>query len=329
MNSKMNRAIATVLTLFVATFARMAEAQPSSVHRIGFLSAASASAAASRVEAFRLGLRELGYVEGANVTIEYRWADGREERLPGLATELVARKVDVIVTQGTVPTMAAHRASATIPIVMATAGDPVATGLVASLSRPGGNVTGLTQMNPDVAGKRVELLREMLPAVTRVAILWNPGNPVASSELGETEAAARSLRLGIHAVSVKDPDGFPAALSRVKLERPGAIVVLSDIMFFDRRQQIASLAAQQGLPVVAWTRELADAGALMTYGPNTIAMHRRAAAYVDKVLEGAKPAELPIEQPVQFELVINLLTARSLGLTVPSSILFRADQVIE
>ena len=325
----MNLAVATILTLFVAAFAGRLEAQPGTVHRIGFLSTASASAAAQRVEALRLGLLELGYVEGSNLKIEYRWAEGREERLSGLASELVASRVEVIVTQGTVPTMAARRASATIPIVMATAGDPVGSGLVASLSRPGGNVTGLTQINPDVTGKRVELLRQMLPTITRMAILWNPGNPVAGPELGETEAAARSLRMGVHAVSVKDPDKLSSALSSAKRDAPDAVLILSDIMFFDRRQQIATLAAQQGLPVVGWTRELADAGALMTYGPNTVAMHRRAAAYVDKVLKGANPADLPIEQPVQFELVINLRTARSLGLKVPSSILFRADHVIE
>ena len=246
-----------------------------------------------------------------------------------MATELVANKVDVIVTQGTVPTMAARRASATIPIVMATAGDPVATGLVASLSRPGGNVTGLTQNNPEVTGKRVELLRQMLPTVTQVAVLWNPGNPVASVGArrngGRCSQPANARQCGRR----EDPDGFLAALSSVKRERPGAVIVLSDIMFFDRRQQIAGLAAQQGLPVIAWTRELADAGAVMTYGPNTVAMHRRAAAYVDKILKGANPANLPVEQPAQFELVINLKTARSLGVTVPSSILFRADHVIE
>jgi putative ABC transport system substrate-binding protein len=307
-----------------------AEAQQAGrVYRIGFLSTASATAAASRVEAFRLGLRELGYIEGRNVTIEYRWAEGKDERLPGLAAELVSLKVDIIVTQGTVPTLAARKASATVPIIMATAGDPVATGLVASLARPGGNITGLTQINPDVTGKRLELLRDMLPGLARVAVLWNPSNPVSGPELRETEAAARSLRLELQALGVKGPDGFGSAFLAMKRERPGALIILSDIMFFGRRQHIADLAASNGLPGIAWTRELAESGVLMTYGPNNADMHRRAAGYVDKVLKGANPADLSVEQPTKFELVINLKTAKALGLTIPPSLLARADQVIE
>ena len=325
----MKRISLTVLSLVVLVCAQRVDAQTVPAHRIGFLSTASASSAEPRVEALRQGLRELGYVEGSNLSIEYRWADGKDERLPRLAAELVALKVDVIVTQGVVPSMAARRASTSIPVVMATAGDPIGTGLVASLARPGGNVTGLTQMNPEVTGKRLELLREMLPGLARVAILWNPGNPVSRPELEKTEASARLLRLSTQSFEVKNPDTFAAAFSSMQLDRPGAVLALSDIMFFDQRRQIASIAARNTMPVVGWTRELAEVGALMTYGPNTIAMHRRAAVYVDKLLRGANPADLPVEQPTQFELVINVRTARALGLTVPRSILLRADQVIE
>jgi putative ABC transport system substrate-binding protein len=324
----MKRIALTVLTLLMTVHAHIVQAQTVTAHRIGFLSTASASSAAPRVEALRAGLRELGYVEGANLFIDYRWADGRDERLADLAVQLVALKVELIVTQGIVPTVAARSASTSIPIVMATAGDPVGTGLVASLARPGGNVTGLTQINPEVTGKRLELLREMLPGLSRVAILWNPGNPVSGPELRETEAAARSLGLATHSMSVRKPEEFAPAFSSAKLERPGAVMPLSDIMFFGQRQQIAGLAFQNAMPAIGWTRELADAGVLMTYGPDTIAMHRRAAAFVDKILRGANPADLPIEQPTQFELVINLRTAKALGLTVPHAILLRADHVI-
>jgi putative tryptophan/tyrosine transport system substrate-binding protein len=304
-------------------------AQPGNVYRIGFLSTASAVSAAPRVQAFQMGLRELGYIDGRNIVIEYRWAEGRDDRLAGFAAELVRLKVNAIVTQGTVPTMAAKKASASVPIIMATAGDPVATGLVASLARPGGNITGLTQINPDVTGKRLEVLKEFFPGLARVVAVWNPGNPVSTPELRETETAARSLQLEVHAMPVKDPAGFQSAFSAMKADGRVAVILLSDIMFFGQRGNIAEHAIRNRLPVIAWTREMADSGVLVTYGPNTLDMHRRAATYVDKVLKGAKPAELPIEQPGKFELVLNLRTAKALGVQIPSSLLVRADRIIE
>ncbi len=325
----MYRIAATAVMLAIAAFVSAAEGQTAPAHRIGFLSTSSASAATPRVEAFRQGLRDLGYIEGRNVAIEYRWAEGKEERLHALAADLVSLGVDIIVTQGTVPTLAARKATARIPIVMATAGDPVATGLVATLARPGGNITGLTQINPEISGKRLELLQQLLPQLTRVAVLWNTGNPVAGPEVKTTEAAARSLRLTIHTFGVEGPDGLQGAFSAMKRERPGALIILSDIMFFGQRRHIAEFAVQARLPTIAWTRELAESGVLMTYGPNTVDMHRRAALYVDKILKGARPPDLPIEQPIEFELMINLKTAKALGVTIPPSLLQRADQVIE
>jgi putative tryptophan/tyrosine transport system substrate-binding protein len=320
--------VSLILALLAAPLAAEAQ-QTGHAFRVGFLSTASASSAAPRVEAFTRGLRELGYIEGQTITIEYRWAEGRDERLPALAADLVRLKVDVVVTQGTVPTLAARHASPTMPIVMAAAGDPVATGLVASLARPGGTITGLTQVNPEVAGKRLELLQAILPGQTRVAVLWNPGNPVAGPELRETEDAARSLGLQLQTAGVRDPQGFERAIVLSHEGRAHAIVLLSDIMFVGQRRHIVDLAAVHRLPIIAWTREFAAAGALMTYGPNTIEMHRRAATYVDKILKGAKPADLPVEQPTKFELVVNLKTAKALGLTIPSAVLARADDIIQ
>ena len=306
-----------------------AEAQQPRVYRIGFISPASSSPMAARDEAFRQGLRALGYVVGQNITIEYRWADGKNERLPGFAAELVNLKLDIIVTHGVVATRAVKQASTTIPIVIAAADDPLASGLVASLARPGGNITGLSILTPDLTGKRLELLKALLPGLTRVAVLWNAGNPISEPELRKAEAAAPSLALQLQSFGVRDPHEFASAFSSMKRERADALFLLSDAMFFGRRKEIADLAASNRLPLVAHLREFADAGGLMTYGPNVLELHRRAATYVDKILKGAKPADLPIEQPTKFELVINLKTAKALGLTIPPSLLQRADQVIE
>ena len=294
------------------------------------LSPGSASAAGSRLAAFKHGLRELGYVEGQNLTLEYRWADGNEGRLAALAVDLVRLKVDVVVTQGSLATLAARRATTTTPIVFAVANDPVDAGLVLSLTRPGGTVTGLAVMGSDMTAKRLELLREAVPGLTRIATLWNPNNPSSRSELRETEAGARALGMQFQSVEVRDVHRLDLAFAAMIRERAGAFIVVSDSTLFGQRTQIADLAVKNRLPAIAWTSEFVENGTLlMTYGPNVPAMYRRAAAYIGKILEGTAPATLPVEQPTTFELLINLKTAKALGLTIPPSLLARADQVIE
>ena len=307
-----------------------AEAQQSGrVWRIGFLSSASPSAGVDRLVAFKEGLRERGYMEGQNLAIEYRWAEGRDDRLPALAADLVRLGVDMIVTQGTLATVEARKVSTTIPIVFAVAGEPVGAGLVDSLTRPGGNVTGFAVMGAEMTAKRLEFLREAVPSVTRVAALWNPGNASSGPELKATEVAAQTLGMQLQSVGVRDARGLDLAFAAMTKERAGALIVLSDSMLFGQRMRIADWAAQNRLPAIAWTREFAEDGRLlMVYGP-VAEMHRRAAAYVDRILRGARPADLPVEQPTKFELVINLKTAKALGLTIPPSLLARADQVIE
>jgi putative ABC transport system substrate-binding protein len=306
-----------------------AEAQQvAKVWRIGVLSSGSPSAAVARIDAFKQGLRELGYVEGPNLAIEYRWAEGREDRLSALAADLVRLRVDIIVTQGTVATLVARRAKPTMPIVFAVAGDPVAAGLVASLTRPAGTVTGLAVLGAEMSPKRLELLREMVPGLTRIAALWNPGNSSSVPELKATEAAARTFGLQLQSVEARDARGLDAAFAAMTKQGAGAVIVLSDSMLFGQRTQIADLAAKNRLPAIAWTGEFID-GLLMVYGPNVADMYRRAATYVDKIFKGAKPADLPVEQPTKFELLINLKTAKALGLMIPPSLLQRADQVIE
>ncbi len=319
------------VTVSLLAAPQAAEAQqPRKVWRIGWLSSASSSAGIARLEAFRHRLRELGYVEGQNLAIEYRWAEGRNDRLLAFAAELVRLGVDVIVTQGTLTTVAARQATTTLPIVFAVAGDPLGAGLVASLARPGANVTGFAVMGSEMAAKRLELLREVIPGVARIAVLWNSANPSSTPELRETETAARALGMQIQSVEVRDGRMLDSAFTAVARERAKAIVVLSDNMLFGQRKQIADLAAQKRLPGIAWTREFAEnGGLLMVYGPDVAEMHRRAADYVDRILKGAKPADLPVERPTKFELFINLKTAKALGLTIPQSLLARADTIIE
>jgi putative ABC transport system substrate-binding protein len=307
-----------------------AGAQPAGrIPRIGFLSPVEPAAIRSWFEAFGQGLRELGYVQGQNIAIEYRSADGRYERLPGLAAELVRLKVDVVVAGAPPAHVAAKQATSTIPIVFLLVGDPVGEGLVASLARPGGNMTGLTSIAPDVVSKQLELLKKTVSEITRVAILQNPGNSSHPLMLGQAEDAARALGVQLDTLKARSPAEIEAAFTAMISQRVGAVLILRDPLFFAQRTQIAVLAVKNRLPAVYGIRGEAEAGGLMAYGASNSDIYRRAAAYVDKILKGAKPGDLPIEQPTKFELVINLKTAKALGLTIPPSLLQRADQVIE
>jgi putative ABC transport system substrate-binding protein len=309
---------------------RAAQGQtPAKVPRIGFLSVLSLTDNPHDLEAFQQGLRELGYVEGQNIAIEYRFAEGRPERLPALAAELVRLKVDVIVTAAPAAPEAAQRATNTIPIVFAVVGDPVAVGLVASVARPGGNITGLSSMAPEVVGKQLELLKEVAPKISRMAVLQNPSNQAHPPTLRQAEGAARTLGVQLHIVQAGTPAEIEAAFATMSSQRAGGVLVLRDSFFLAQRAQIAALAAKDRLPSVYGLKEQAEAGGLMAYGASTPPMYRRAATYVDKILKGAKPADLPVEQPTKFELVINLKTAKALGLTIPQSLLQRADEVIQ
>jgi ABC-type uncharacterized transport system substrate-binding protein len=304
--------------------------QAAKVARIGYL-ATFLAIGPHLIEAFRQGLRDLGYVEGRNVVIEYRDAEGKYERLPALAAELVALKVDVIVGSGTPAPLAAKQATRTLPIVFIGAGDPVGSGLVTSLARPGGNVTGLTNLTVELVGKCLEQLTQAVPRVSRVAALWQPGFLVERTEkdmLKGADVAGRALGVRLQFVEARGPADFDRAFSDMTKARAGALTVLSSGMFFNERRHLVDLAAKHRLPAVYNVRDFVDAGGLMAYGPNTADLFRRAATYVDKILKGAKPGDLPVEQPTKFELVINLKTAKALGLTIPQSVLGRADEII-
>jgi putative ABC transport system substrate-binding protein len=307
------------------------------VWRIGFLGG-SPSAVPQFTQAFQQGLRELGYVEGQNIAIEPRYSEGRTERLPDLATTLVRLKVDVIVVNACgAPLNAASQATSTIPIVVAACNDDlVATGLISSLARPGGNITGLSELTPELGAKRLALLKEAVPKVRRVAVLWNPTYSERfsatfrfwSSDWTEIRAAAQGLGMTLQSVEIRGPDDFDTAFSTMTRERADALIAFSDPSIVSHGRRIVALAAKSHLPAVYPSREVVDAGGLMAYGPSTSDMFRRAAGYVGKILKGAKPADLPMEQPTKFELVINLKTAKALGLTIPQSLLLRADEVI-
>ncbi len=297
--------------------------QRARVPRLGYL-ALSAGIFAGE---FHQGLRELGYVEGQNILIEWRFAEGREERLPELAAELVRLQVDVIVTQGVEE--AARQATSTIPIVMATSADPVATGAVASLAHPGGNVTGLTAAGPELGPKRLELLKEALPGVSRVAVLWDSSDRGKAVEMRGIEAAARTLGVQVQSLEVRGPDDFEAAFEAATDGRAEALMPLRSPLIAFQRSRIVDLAAMNRLPAMYSGREFVDAGGLMSYGPNQTDSFRRAATYVDKILKGAKPADLPVERPTKFELVINLKTTQALGLAIPQSVLIQATDVIQ
>ena len=295
---------------------------------VGFLGQSTPLGESERATAFAQRLRELGWVEGRTLAIEYRWADGRNERFAEIAAEFVRLKVNVIVTGGTPPVIAARQATSVIPIVFASAGDPVGTGLVASLARPGGNVTGLSVQAVDLAGKRLALLREAISGFGRLAIMGNVGNPIIVLELGELQAAAGKLGLEVLTLEIQRPQDIAPALESVR-GRAGALYVCQDLLTVGNRMRINTLALGARLPVMHASREHIEAAGLMSYGPNFLDNYRRAADYVDKILRGAKPGDLPVEQPTKFDLVLNLTTARALGLTIPEALLVRADEVIE
>ena len=324
--SRLALIVALALGVFAAPAA--ADAQPPKVPRIGILWPSPISAIAHNFEAFRQGLRELGYVEGQNIAIEFRSAEGKWERLPDLAAELVRLRVDVIVTN-TPAALAAKQATRTIPIVMAVSGDPVGDGLVASLARPGGNVTGLSLMVPELGGKRLQLFKEVVPRASRVAVLSNPTVPYTGRVVREMQAAAGVLGVQLQLLESRSPEDIDRAFEAAIRGRASALMVVDDPLIFTHRARILALASKSRMPAIYPWREFVDAGGLMSYAANLADSFRRAAAYVDKILKGTKPADLPVEQPTKFELVINLKTAKALGLTIPPSVLLRADRVIE
>jgi len=304
-----------------------ARGQAKKVPLVGYL--IERSGPTSFDEAFRRGLRELGYTEGRNIVIEYRWADGKTERLPLLAAELVRLKVDVIVTSGTPGGLAAKNATSTVPIVMASGGDFVADGLVASYSRPGGNITGLSVFARELSGKRLEILKEAIPGITRVAAAFNTLNPGTRSLFKETEAAATKLGLTAVPLDIQFPDGVEPAFAEAVRLRASGVVIISDGATIVHRAELGSAALKHHLPTIFANKTYLEGGGLMSYGPDIIAVWRRAATYVDRILKGAKPADMPIEQPAKFEFVINLKTAAALGLAIPPALLQRADELIQ
>jgi putative ABC transport system substrate-binding protein len=320
--------IATATAILVAPLAANAQ-QAAKVPRIGFLGNSTAALEANLVGPFREGLRDLGYVEGRNILIEYRWAEGGYERFPALIAELIALKVDVIVTAGTPATLAVKKVTTSVPLVMIAVGDPVATGIVASLARPGGSITGLSSIAQELEGKRLELLREVVPNVSHVAVLWNSSSPIQAIQERATRAAAQVLGMKMLSLGVRTREEIDNAFAAIVRERPGALLVLADRLFLHHRARLMDFAAQHRLPGVHAYRELVEVGGLMSFGPSYAGMHRRAAYFVDRILKGAKPADLPVERPATFELVINLKTAKALGLTIPQSVLLRATEVIQ
>lgn len=319
-----------VLALLAAPLGVEAQ-QAGKMPRIGMLlpGAAPPGQPSTLLDAFRGGLRDLGYVEGQNVVIEYRWSEGRDERFSDLAADLVRLNVAVIVTAGYPAVRAAKAATSTIPIVMAFAPDPVGIGVVASLARPGANVTGLSLLDEDLDGKRIELLKEAVPGRTRVAILWSANDPGMTLAYNRVEVAAHALGLFLQSLAVREPGDFPGAFQAAGAGRAEALIVTAQPFNVRHRAQILDLAAKHRLPAMYTLRAFVDAGGLMAYGPSLSDLFRRAATYVDKILKGARPADLPVEQPTKFEFVINMKTARALGLTIPPSLLLRADHMIE
>jgi putative ABC transport system substrate-binding protein len=299
------------------------------IPRIGFMGNSTAALETNLVDAFREGLRELGYEEGRNIAIEYRWADGNYDRFPALAEELIAAKVDAIVTAGTPAALAVKRATTTVPLVMVAVGDPIGTGLVSSLARPGGNLTGLSSIAPDLEGKRLQLLREVLPALSHVAMFVNSLNPFHVSSMKQARAAAQAMGIKLQLHDIPKSEDLDDAFAAIRKERPDALLILADRVFLHNRQRMMDFTNEQRLPNVNAYKELVEVGGLMSYGPSYEDMHKRAAIYVDKILKGTKPADLPIEQPSKFTFIVNLKAAKALGVTVPSQLLGLADQLIE
>ncbi|MGZ8443047.1 MAG: ABC transporter substrate-binding protein [Candidatus Binatia bacterium] len=302
--------------------------QAGKIPRIGYLNATSASTSPARVEAFRQGLRELGYLEGKNVVIEFRHAEGKLDRLPSLAAELVRLKVDIIVSGGPATTRPAKEATSTIPIVMAQDNDPVATGIVARLARPGGNITGLSTLAPEISGKQLELLKEIVPKLSRVAVLGTSTIPSQVQTLREVDLAAGALKVKIQYLDVLDPNAIETAFQNATKRRADALLVLQSAVMNPQREKVADLAAKNRLPAIYFQSQYMEVGGLMYYGPNTADLFRRAATYVDKILKGRTPADLPVEQPIKFEFIVNLKAAKQIGLTIPPNVLVRADKVI-
>ena len=320
--------IAAVVLSFAASLPAAAQ-QPGKVYRIGILETIAASLNSENLQAFRQELMAFGYLEGQNLVIEYRSADGRPERFPELAAELVRLRVDLLLTRGSPAVLAAKKATGTLPIVMAAHGDPVGTGLVPSLARPGGNVTGLSSVITELAGKRLELIREILPTLSRVALLYNPSNPGATNDWRQAEGAARALRVQTSSLEIRKGEDFGPAFEAARKQRADVLVVIIDGVVQNHQREIVDLARRHRLPDIYASREFVETGGLMSYGVSYPDLYRRAAIYVDKIFKGARPAELPIEQPTKLELVINLKRAKALGLAIPPSLLLRADKVME
>jgi putative tryptophan/tyrosine transport system substrate-binding protein len=326
----MKNIVSILLSIAVVVVGAIAQAQQSTkIPRIGYLNAVSPSSVSDRIEAFRQGLRELGYVEGKNIVIVSRYADGNLERLPALAAELASLKVDVIVSSGPVPTRFTKKATATIPIVMAQDSDPVGNGFVATLARPGGNITGLSTLAPELSGKRLELLKEIVPRLSRVAVFGTSTQPGNAQALKEVELAARAFGINLQYVDVLDPKDIETAFRAAGKGRADAVLMMVPSGVVNSlRKEIAELAVKSRLPATYQASEYVEAGGLMSYGVSIDDLNRRAATYVDKILKGRKPADLPVEQPTKFELIINLKAAKQIGLTIPPNVLARADRVI-
>ena len=322
-------AVLTLCAMLFALCASVDAQQPKNVPRIGLLRSGSAASHASSHEAFRQGLRELGYEEAKNILIEYRYAEGKSERWPALANELVRLNVDIIVVGGTGVARATQQATKTIPIVVGTAGDLIRTGLVASLARPGGNITGATELSPEVAGKRLELLKESVPKLSRVAVLWNPKGQGAEQPWQDSQLAARELGLQLHSMEVSSADKYEGAFKEATMSRSTALSVTQHTLASSNQKQIADLAAKNRLPAMYYRGDFVESGGLMSYGADQAEPVRRAASMVDKILKGTKPADIPVEQPTKFEFIINLKAAKQIGLTIPPNVLARADRVIK